>query len=123
LVLYRSILDILLRKQGGYTALIPTQLINIAFELCRTNSDEDVFRREMHQLDAFINHFPSKTNLYEYIYIYLKMYKSANLTLAQLCQKKIVPNYAAKLQKETPANYIKWLGDTPTPPLKGDTPT
>jgi hypothetical protein len=108
LLLYRLIVDDLLKNE--YDSFIPTKLINISMELCRHNSCEIIFQREMTNIMFFINHFPStKQILYEYIYLYIKKYKQCELTLAQLCQKKIQPNYPDKLLNESVKMYIKWL--------------
>ena len=108
LLIYRLIVDDLLKNE--YDSFIPTKLINISMELCRNNTCEMIFRREMTNIIVFINHFPStKQILYEYIYSYIKKYKQNDLTLEQICQKKIHPNYANKLLNEPANTYIKWL--------------
>jgi hypothetical protein len=111
LFIYHTIIDLLLQEE--YNTLIPAKMINIAIELCRNNTDEYKFRRELKNIILFINHFPIKSTanvstLYEHIYTYIKKHKHYDLTLERLCQKKINPYYADKL-KET--NYIKWLLD------------
>jgi len=107
LLLYRLIVDDLLKTE--YDAFIPTKLINISMELCRNNTCEIMFQREMTNIMLFINHFPSTERiLYEYIYLYIKKYKQCDLTLPQLCLKKIQPNYVDKLN-ESANTYIKWL--------------
>ena len=75
-----------------------------------SHGSEIMFQREMTNIMLFINHFPSTERiLYEYIYLYIKKYKQCELTLAQLCLKKIQPNYADKLLNEPVSTYIKWL--------------
>lgn len=108
LLIYRLIVDDLLKNE--YDSFIPTKLINISMELCRNNSCEMIFRREMMNIMVFINHFPStKQILYEYIYSYIKKYKKSDLTLERVFQKKIHPTYANKLLNEPANTYIKWL--------------
>ena len=108
LLIYRLIVDDLLKNE--YDSFIPTKLINISMDICRNNSCEIMFQREMTNIMFFINHFPlTKQILYEYIYLYIKKYKHREITLAQLCQKKIHPNYADKLFNESVSTYIKWL--------------
>ncbi len=112
LLIYRFIFDILI--QAEYNPLIPTQLINTAMELCRNNSDESLFRREMTSVMLFINHFPHEDKIlnsamvFEHIYFYIKKYKYKILSLEQLCNKKIQPDYADKLKGDS-YNFIKWL--------------
>ena len=112
LLIYRSIFDILI--QAEYNPLIPTKLINIAMELCRNNSDESLFCREMTSVMLFINHFPHQEKMFnsavvfEHIYFYIKKYKYKIVTLEQLCNKKIQPDYAIKLKGDS-YNFIKWL--------------
>ena len=109
LLIYRSIFDILI--QANYNPLIPSKLINIAMELCR-NSDETLFREEMTSVMLFINHFPheykilNSAMIFEHIYLYIKKFKYRIVTLEQLCNKKIQPDYAIKLKEDS---YIKWL--------------
>ena len=112
LLIYRSIFDILI--QAEYNPFLPTKLINIAMELCRNNSDETLFRREMTSVMLFINHFPHQEKMFnsamvfEHIYFYIKKYKYRIVTLEQLCNKKIQPDYADKLKGDS-YNFIKWL--------------
>ena len=112
LFIYRYIFDILI--QAEYNALIPTKLVNIAMELCRNNSDETLFRREMTSLMLFINHFPHQEKMFnsamigDHIYFFIKKYKYKILRLEELCNKKIHPDYADKLKGDS-YNFIKWL--------------
>jgi hypothetical protein len=108
LLMYRLIVDDLLKNE--YNSFIPTKLINISMELCRNNTCEIIFRREITSIMIFINHFSStKHSWYEYIYLYIKKYKQSNLTLERVFQKKIHPTYADKLLNEPANTYIKWL--------------
>jgi hypothetical protein len=110
LLIYRSIFDILI--QANYNPLIPSKLINIAIELCRNNSDEILFREEMTSVMLFINHFPheykilNSAMIFEHIYLYIKKFKYRIVTLEQLCNKRIQPDYALKIKEDS---YIKWL--------------
>jgi len=111
LLIYRSIIDLLIQEE--YNALIPTKMINIAIELCRNNTDEYKFRKELKNIMVFINHFPSLSGanvstIYEHIHTYIKKYKHCDLKFERLCQKKIHPYYGDKLKD---SNYIKWLLD------------
>jgi len=106
LCIYRSIFDILLGE--GYNSLLPTKLLQVAVELCQTDSDETNYQRELNNVSLFINHFGIKKDSYEYIYLYIKKYKQFDITLEKLLQKKIHSSYEANIQ-ETANNYIKWL--------------
>jgi hypothetical protein len=107
LLLYRSIFDHLL-EADIVPAEIPEKMLKAAMALSRHTGDETLFTQELNNVLLFIQHFPLGKNYYDAIYLYLKKYKHRTLTLADLCQKKIQPNYSAKLN-EPAANYIKWL--------------
>jgi hypothetical protein len=110
-LIYRSVFDHLLNDK---TIDIPFKLINVAIELCRDNSDESRFNRELQNALRFIDHFPTGQNYYEHIYLFLKKYKHGEynkhgeLTYEHLFQKKTDKQYAEKL-KDSADNYIKWL--------------
>jgi hypothetical protein len=111
LLIYRTIFELLLDE--AYNTEIPAKLINIAIELCRNNTDEYKFRKELKNIMLFINHFPrssgaSSTTIYDHIYIYIKKYKHYDLSLERLCQKKIHSAYDDKLKEP---NYTTWLLD------------
>jgi hypothetical protein len=112
LLLYKTIFDILI--QAEYNVLMPKKLVNIAVELCRANSDETVFCRQLTRIMLFVNHFPHQEKirnsamLGDHIFFYIKKAKAHPLTLECLCYKKTQAEYADKL-KETPANFVKWL--------------
>lgn len=116
LLIYRRLFDILLLG-NIYDSRIPSKLINIAMELCRTNQGETFFQGEIQNSLLFLNHFAPheqivnifKETIYDYIYIYIKLYKHHSLTLNGLCQKKIQSNYEEKLKESSATNYIQWL--------------
>jgi hypothetical protein len=114
LLIYRSVMDHLLVNTVAHADdTMPLNLINVAIELCRDNSDESCFKRELQTIIRFIEHFPPGKNYYEHIYLFLKKYKHSEykhseLAFDDLIQKKIDIKYADKL-KESADSYIKWL--------------
>jgi hypothetical protein len=108
LLIYRHIVDSMIKNNTEYNSLISTQLINIAIELCRNNTDEKIVSTELSSMLLYLKHIHTADTTYDYIYIYIKKYKHCTLTLEGLSQKKIHPDYADKLQ-EPANNYIKWL--------------
>ena len=128
LLIHRDIFELLTIHE--YNSTIPDKLLEIAFHIFMELSDnsngntsenqtkkEERLTEQLSNIIIFINHFPEHDKelykyeryLYDYIQLYVKKYKHIHLSIEQVYQKKITPEYLVRLHNDPIKKYIKWL--------------
>jgi hypothetical protein len=130
LIIHRDIFEIL--TMYGYNSMIPDKLMEFAFDIYIDaikndnnndnnteiiNKDEERLTEQLSNIIIFINHFTegdkelhqSENYIYDYIQLYVKYYKHIPITIEQIYQKKIRPDYYLRLHNNPIKKYIKWL--------------
>ena len=110
ILIYTNMFEILIKEYNNYNNNIPENLMNVSIELCNRNNNEDDYYNKLKNVILFMNHFPEeKKYIFEYIYLYIKKYKTHDLTLIGLLYKKSHHSYDDKLFNTNVKLYIKWL--------------
>jgi len=104
--IYRKLVEVFIKSETIHDMVLKTT--TISKEVCRYANNELEFQQVLYNVSIFLRSEENRINFYEFISIYLKHYKHINISMEGLCKKKMMPEYAYKVNKNY-KNYIKWL--------------